>query len=124
EKSPVGAAAALATLEVIEEEGLLDRAAELGAYFKNGLIDLQRSHPCLGEVRGLGLFLGATLVQVDNPTQPDPRRAEAVMYESLSRGLSFKTTMGNTLTLTPPLTVLESEIDRALEILDASLAVT
>ena len=124
EKSPVGAAAALAMLDVIAEEGLLDRAHDLGTYFKQGLEQLRLKHPCIAEIRGIGLFLGVRIVDPNNPLKSDPDRAEAILYESLSRGLNFKTTMGHTLTLTPPLTIRREEIDRALEILDAAISAT
>ena len=117
EKNPVAAAAALATLEIIEEEGLLERANEMGAYFRQGLLDLKSSHACIGDIRGIGLFLGVTIVNPDSQGQTDPDRAESIMYECLAQGLNFKTTMGNTLTLTPSLNIEKSEIDRALDIL-------
>lgn len=122
EKSPVGAAAALAVLSVIEEEGLLSKAVTMGEIFRNRLNGLREKHPSVGEIRGLGLFLGAPIVQPDRPDRSDPGRAERVLYECLARGLSFKTTMGSILTLTPPLTVTEAEIDRAVGILDEALS--
>ncbi len=120
EKSPVGAAAALATLTVIEEEGLLRRSQELGKALQDRLCGLQSRHPEIGNIRGLGLFVGIEVVEPSNPTRKNPNLAERLMYECLSRGLSFKTTMGNVLTLTPPLTVTQEEMEQAVEILDQS----
>ena len=119
EKNPVACAAGLAAIEVIEEEGLLARSAELGAYAMGRLRELQEKVPLVADVRGLGLFLGVELRRSDGSRATEA--AEAVMYEALQRGLSFKTTMGNILTLTPPLTVSREELDGALEILEASL---
>jgi len=123
EKSPVGCAAALATLAVIEEEHLVERARELGAYALERLRGLAQRHALIGEVRGLGLLLGLELVRRRGATaEPAREEAERVLYEALARGLSFKVTMGHILTLTPALTITREQLDRAVEILDASLA--
>lgn len=119
EKNPVLAAAALATLDVIEEEGLVDRAASLGAHALARLGDIGRSRPCIGEVRGLGLLIGVELVDGDGAPAPD--LAERALYAALSRGLSFKTTMGSVLTLSPPLIIERCDLDRALDILADSI---
>jgi 4-aminobutyrate aminotransferase len=79
-------------------------------------------HPLIGDVRGLGLFLGIELVKDRETRERASEEAEAVMYAALSRGLSFKTTMGNILTLTPALTITREEMDRALGIIEDSIA--
>jgi 4-aminobutyrate aminotransferase len=124
EKSSVGCAAALATLDVIEDEGLLERSRTLGAQALERLQALARKHPLVGAVRGIGMLFGVELVR-DGPTagpQPARREAEQVMYECLARGLSFKVGQGNVLALSPPLVIGEADLDRALEILDDALA--
>ena len=121
EKNPVTAAAALATLEVIEREGLVDNAARVGAHALDRLHEMQRRHPAIGDVRGRGLLLGIELVSDRATKTAAPDLAEQVLYKSLSRGLSFKTTMGNVLTLTPPLITTLAQMDEALDILDACL---
>lgn len=122
EKNPVTARAALATLEVIEREGLVDNAARVGAHALARLQEMKRRHRLVGDVRGRGLLLGIELV-TDRATKARATdAAERVLYRALSRGLSFKTTMGNVLTLTPPLVVTREEMDRALDILDECLA--
>ena len=68
------------------------------------------------------LLLGIELVDDRDTKAPARAAAERVLYRALSRGLSFKTTMGNVLTLTPPLIVTRSQMDAALDILDACLA--
>ncbi len=124
EKNPLLARAALTTLEIIEDEGLVANAARVGAYALAGLQALAREQPLIGDVRGLGLLLGVELV-LDRATKaPAAAAADAVLYRCLERGLSFKTTFGNVLTLTPPLIVTEADIDRALAILGAALAET
>ena len=67
-------------------------------------------------------LLGLELVQERGTKTPANAAAERVLYRALSRGLSFKTTMGNVLTLTPPLTVTPAQMDQALDILDECLA--
>lgn len=121
EKSPVGCAAALATIACIEKEGLLSRTRELGAHALRRLESMRRSHPLIGDVRGLGLMLAVELVRDRDSRTPAIEDAEAVMYEALSRGLGFKVSNGNVLTLTPPLIITQDELDTALEILCDSL---
>jgi len=121
EKNPVACAAALAALRVIEEEKLVERARALGARALGELDRLARNQPLIAEVRGLGLLLGLELAC--NPQAPEPAHAlaERVMYECLRRGLNFKVTMGNILTLTPPLTISEEELHLAVAVLEDSL---
>jgi 4-aminobutyrate aminotransferase len=121
EKNPVACAAALATLRYIEDHDLLARTRELGRHALGRLRALREAHPLIGDVRGAGLLLGVELVSDRSTRARAADEAEAVMYEALSRGLSFKLTMGNIITLAPPLTITRAELDRALDILDASL---
>ncbi|MGE4552686.1 MAG: aspartate aminotransferase family protein [Desulfovibrionaceae bacterium] len=124
EKSPVGCAAALAALAVLAGEDLPGRARRLGRAALWRLEGLKARHACVGDVRGLGLMLAVELVKSRVTREPDPERAEAVLYACLARGLSFKVSQGNVLTLTPPLTIPEAELEQALDILDAALAET
>jgi 4-aminobutyrate aminotransferase len=121
EKNPVACAAALATLEFIEEEDLVAKSRELGAWALERLRDMQARQPHIGDVRGLGLLLNVELVEDREKRTPATDLAERVMYEALSLGLSFKVTMGNVITLAPPLTITKEEMARALEILEMSL---
>jgi 4-aminobutyrate aminotransferase len=124
EKNPVTARAALATIEIIESEGLVANAAAQGAHALARLKDLQRRHRGIGDVRGRGLLIGVEIVKDRDSKAPDADRAEAILYAALDRGLSFKTTMGNVLTLTPPLVTTRAEMDRALAILADCFAAT
>jgi 4-aminobutyrate aminotransferase len=121
EKSPVACAAGLATLEVIRDERLVERAAQLGETALLGLRELQRKHPLIGDVRGRGLLLGVELLHGGDPSQPAREEANRVMYAALRRGLNFKLTRGNMLTLTPPLVLTDAELAFALNVLDESL---
>jgi 4-aminobutyrate aminotransferase len=120
EKNPVGCAAALAAIQVVETEGLAERAAELGAHALERLADLAARHTTIAEVRGLGLLLG---VEVEAPGGDSARLAERILYSALEQGLSFKISMGNILTLVPPLTITLEELDSAIDILDAAITV-
>jgi 4-aminobutyrate aminotransferase len=124
EKNPVSSAAALATLRVIERDGLVEHAARLGAHALERMHDLRDRHAIVGDVRGRGLLLGIELVRDRDTRERASDAAEAVLYGALSRGLSFKTTMGNVLTLTPPLVTTFAEMDRALDIIDECLTAT
>jgi 4-aminobutyrate aminotransferase len=121
EKSPLGCAAAMATLDVIEREGLVQRAADLGSRTLERLRVLMDRHAIIGDVRGQGLVIGVELVRDRATKEPAHDAAEAVLYGCLERGLSFKISGGNVLTLMPPLTISETEMDQALAILDEAL---
>jgi len=118
EKSSVGCAAALATLEVIENERLLERSRELGARALERLREMKRRHRLVADVRGIGLLLGIELTRAGVPARHE---AEQVMYHCLAHGLSFKVGQGNVLTLSPPLVISDGDLDRAMVIVDNAL---
>lgn len=122
EKNPVTARAALTTIEIIEDEGLVDNAAAVGGFALDRLAAMRQRHALIGDVRGRGLMLGIDLVTDRATKTPAREAAERVMYASLERGLSFKTTFGNVLTLTPPLTITQDEMAHALDIIEACIA--
>ena len=119
EKSSVGCAAALATLEVIANERLLEKSRAQGARALQRLREMQRRHPLISDVRGIGLLLG---IELERNGHPASREAEQVMYHCLARGLSFKIGQGNVLTLSPPLIIAPEELDHALDVIDAALS--
>jgi 4-aminobutyrate aminotransferase len=120
EKNPIAMAVGLAVIQFIEENNLLDEVVEKGNYLKTGLEKLRKKHPCIGDVRGLGLLVGVELVQEDGSRALE--LAEKVLYSCLDLGLSFKISMGNVLTFTPPLTISYPELEEALDILDRASA--
>jgi 4-aminobutyrate aminotransferase len=122
EKNPVTARAALTTIEIIEDEGLVANAAKVGAAALARLREIMAKRAIVGDVRGLGLLLGIELVSDRAAKTPADAEAEKAMYLALEKGLSFKTTFGNVLTLTPPLTVTQAQMDRALDIIDECFA--
>ena len=113
EKSPAGCAAALATLEVIESEGLLERSEKLGLRALERLREMKQRLPAVVEVRGAGLLLGIELASAAS--------AEDVMYRCLARGLSFKVGQGRVIVLAPPLIIEEAELERALAIVEQAI---
>ena len=121
EKNPVTARAALTTIEIIESEGLVQNAARVGAIALQRLTELKARNPAIGDVRGRGLIIGIELVRDAASREPDPDLAEASMYAALDRGVSLKTTMGNVLTLTPPLTISEAEMLQAVDSIAAAI---
>jgi (R)-1-hydroxy-2-aminoethylphosphonate ammonia-lyase len=121
EKNPVTCAAALAAIEYIEKEGLVERARALGEHALARLRELQGRHRLVGAVRGVGLLLGVELVRDRETREPARDEAEAVMYAALERGLSFKVSGGHVLSLSPPLVITREDLDRALAIVDECL---
>lgn len=122
--SPVAAAAALATLDVIEEEGLAERARRLGAHALERLREMQERHPLIGDVRGEGLVLGVELVRDRERRTPAPRECAKVVYRALEYGVVvwYVGLHSNVLEITPPLVIGEDELDRALEGLERAIA--
>lgn len=121
EKNPVVCAAALAMIDYIEENDLLANADQVGRYAMERMETMMADFSLIGDVRGLGLLLGMELVQDRDSRARATDEAEAVMYSALSRGLSFKITMGNILTLTPPLIISQDEMEQAMDILEQSI---
>ncbi|HEY74269.1 MAG TPA: aminotransferase class III-fold pyridoxal phosphate-dependent enzyme [Thermoflexia bacterium] len=117
----VACAAAVATVRVIREEGLLENATKMGAYLMEQLRELQVKFPVVGDVRGLGLMIGTEFT--DMTGAPDTDLAKAVGKNCLKRGLIILTCgpYGNTVRWIPPLTVTREQIDEALAIFKDSL---
>ncbi len=122
EKNPVTARAALTTIEIIEDEGLVENAARVGVRALERLHDMKDRHPLIGDVPGLGLIIGIELVTARDAKTPALEAADRIMYRALEKGLSFKVTMGSVLTLTPPLVTTEEQMDRALDIIEECIA--
>ena len=113
EKNPVTARAALTTLDIIESEGLTERALRLGTAAMDRLRETLTPLPHVRDIRGRGLMFG---VEIDTPD-----RAERILYACLSAGLSYKISAGTVLTLSPPLTIPEADLDRALSIVETAI---
>jgi 4-aminobutyrate aminotransferase len=121
----VACAAALATLDVIEDEGLIDNARERGDQFLAGLRTMAARHPSVGDVRGLGLMLALEFVKpgTGDGRVPDPELTKRVQAEALARKLVVLTagTYVNVVRIIPPLVTTADEVELALGILGESL---
>lgn len=120
EKSPLGSAAALATIAVIERDGLVARARAIGDSFAAEIEALRDRHPAIAAVRHVGAVWGVELRGPDG--SPAAAMADRTLYAALGRGLSFKVGGGNVICLCPPLTISAAELAEAASILDAALA--
>ncbi len=121
EKNPVAARAALTTLDIIEDEGLVERAAHLGTSAMDRLRETLGQSPIAGDIRGRGCMFGVEIVSDRDARTPDPDRAERILYACLAEGLSFKLSAGNVLTLSPPMTIAETDLDRAMAIVETAV---
>ncbi len=112
----VACAAALATLEVVEEEGLVQRAAELGDHLLSALQKLATEQPVMGDVRGKGLMVGVEFTGSDG--QPEPDFARGVLRAAERRGLLLLPCgpYQNVVRLIPPLVVTPEQVDWAVEV--------
>ncbi|MFZ1815609.1 MAG: aspartate aminotransferase family protein [Rhizobiaceae bacterium] len=121
EKNPVTARAALTTLAIIEDEGLVERGARLGEKALSRLQEFAVSSAIAGNVRGRGMMFGIEITAIGKSGTSARDMAEKVYYLCLERGLSFKISAGVVLTLSPPLTIAEDDLDRALTIVEESI---
>lgn len=119
--NPIACAAALGTLEVIEQEGLLERAAELGAYTLGRLLDMQTRHPSIGHVRGRGLMIGVEFVQDRAEKTRAPELRNALKQIAFERGLLLLPCGQSTMRLTPALTITRAELDEGLALFEEAL---
>ena len=118
----VACAAAIATLDVIEEEGLVDHAARSGEHLLAALTELQGHHPAIGDVRGRGLMVGTEFTGDDG--EPDGATATAVRRECEERGLLLLPcgAFGQVVRWLPPLVVTTAQIDEAVSIFDDAVS--
>ncbi len=119
--NPLTTAAALATLEVIEEEDLLDRSLRLGARAQDFFEAAQARYPFLGAVRMYGLDGGIDIVDPESG-EMDPVAATKIITRAFELGVIIITLRGSILRFQPPLVITEAQLDRALAILDQAFA--
>jgi 4-aminobutyrate aminotransferase len=120
--NPVAAASALATLEVIENEGLLQKAAETGDYIMDALAEIQVRHPSMGDVRGRGLMIGAEFVSDREQKTRAVALRDAVIQVAFEAGLLVIPCGENSIRFTPPLNISRELVDEGLAIFESSLA--
>jgi 4-aminobutyrate aminotransferase / (S)-3-amino-2-methylpropionate transaminase / 5-aminovalerate transaminase len=121
--NPVAQAAALAVLDVFEEEGLVERAAAIGDVIRGRMEAWQGRWPAIGDVRGLGAMLAIELVQDASTKEPDADRASAVVEHAARNGLLLikSGVYGNCIRVLTPLVVTDAELDEALEVWEQAL---
>lgn len=119
--NPVACAAAIATIETIRDEGLLPRCLILGERAMTRLQAMQERHPCIADVRGLGLMIGVELAHADGT--PDTAGCERLMDFCREQGLLIINCgpQRNVVRLIPPLTISDAELEQALDILESGL---
>ena len=120
--NPVGAAAALKNMEIIESENMVENSAETGAYFKEQLEGLMEDHPVVGDVRGLGLLLGIELVSDRETKASFPKEArvrDRINAKFRDHGLILSSD-GHVITIGPPLCTTRDDVDEIVTALDAS----
>ncbi|MDF4900125.1 aspartate aminotransferase family protein [Vibrio parahaemolyticus] len=122
EKSPIGCAAALATMEAIEQDGLLDKVKADSQFMRKKLLEMKAKYPVIGDVRGIGMLWGIELVTDHESKARAYDEAEAVLYQCLNNGVSFKVSQGNVIQLSPPLIITREQLTEALAIFEEAIA--
>jgi len=122
--SPAPCAAGLAVIKVVEEQKLRENATAMGRLLLDGLRQLAKTHPLIGDVRGMGLIIGIELVRNRETREPAAREAARLAYRCFELGLIviYCGIHGNVIELTPPLTITEADVDEALSVLDQALS--
>ena len=119
--NPVAAASALATLEVIESEGLRQQAADTGSYIMDALAEMMVRHPSIGDVRGRGLMIGAEFVSDREQKTRAAALRDDVIQSAFEAGLLVIPCGANSIRFTPPLNISRELVDEGLAIFETSL---
>jgi len=122
--NPLCCAAGLAVLEIIEEEKLVQKAAENGQYLKNHLLRLKEKFPFIGDVRGMGLVYGLEFVKDKKSKDPAPDLAKEIVLKCVANGLMCGKLglHGNVMRVAPPLVITAEQIDKSVAILETVLS--
>jgi 4-aminobutyrate aminotransferase len=118
--NPIACAAAIATLQLIEQE-YLQNAAEVGQYTLDALSEIQVRHPCIGDVRGIGLMIGIEFVNDRKTREPADKLRDRIVNFAFERGLLTLGCGKSVIRISPPLCVTQPEIDEGLEILEDAI---
>jgi 4-aminobutyrate aminotransferase len=121
--NPVCIAAALATLDVIEKEGLLRNAAEVGNHILKRIADWPSSHRLVGDVRGRGLMIGVEIVKDKRTKEYGGPERDHIVELAFQRGILFLGCGPSTIRIAPPLIVTKDEADAALDVLDECISI-
>jgi len=118
--NPMACAAALASIEVIEEEDLCRRAMELGDFLLARMREMMDRHPLIGDVRGIGCLLGLELVKDRSTREPADEEGRLVYQRAFAKGLAW-VPAGNVLRLSPPVVMQKELAEKALRIIEESI---
>jgi 4-aminobutyrate aminotransferase len=121
--NPVCIAAALATLDVIDKEGLLRNAQEVGDYMRNRMADWPKKHRIVGDVRGRGLMIGVEIVKDQTTREHGASERDRIVEQAFERGILFLGCGPSTIRIAPPLIVTRDEADVAIDALEESIAI-
>ncbi len=119
--NPMACAAALASIEVIEEEGLLAHALELGEFFMARMERIKQNHPIVGDVRGRGCLLGIELVKDRETKEPFEEAGKLVYQRAFGKGLAW-VPAGHILRMSPPIVMSEEIAAKGMDIIEESIA--
>jgi 4-aminobutyrate aminotransferase len=120
--NPISCAAALATLELLED-GMMLNASEVGCYTKDALIEIATRHPSIGQVRGVGLMIGIEFVNDPVTREAAPKLRDQVVDLAFERGLLLLGCGKSVIRISPPLCITRSEVDQGLGILDEAIRI-
>lgn len=119
--NPMACAAALASLEVIEEEHILENVRSVGGVIINRMYHMQQEHPIVGDVKGKGMLLGLELVKDKNTKEPFTKAGELVYQKAFSKGLAW-IPAGHILRMSPPLIIDETYAMLGMDMIEDSIA--
>jgi 4-aminobutyrate aminotransferase-like enzyme len=119
--NPMACAAALASIEAIEEEGLLENALKLGAYFDRRMAALKAAHPIVGDVRGKGCLLGVELVKDRATREPFPEAGKKVYQYAFRKGLAW-VPAGHILRMSPPIVMDVEVAAKGMDLIEEAIA--
>lgn len=119
--NPIAAVSALATLQVIEDEGILDQARNTGEYISDALQEIQARHPSIGDVRGRGLMIGIEFIKDQKSKERADELRELVIHRAFEAGLLLIPCGSNSVRMTPPLNIPRPLVDEGLSLFENAL---
>jgi 4-aminobutyrate aminotransferase len=119
--NPIAVAAAVATLTTIEQEGLLNQAAQTGQFIQDALVEMESRHPSIGEVRGRGLMIGAEFVKSRETKERAVELRNHVIHSAFQKGLLLLPCGTNTIRFIPPLNIERNLVEEGLHILETAV---
>ncbi len=120
--NPVCIAAALATLDVIENEGLLRNSQQVGDHMMKRMAEWPKKHKIVGDIRGRGLMIGVDIVKDQETREYGAAERDRIVEAAFERGILFLGCGPSTIRIAPPLIVTKDEADVAIDVLEESIA--